>query len=62
MPCTIDQLRQLTAMQAADAALWAPASRIETAYTQQALRYLTFAIEGQWTFEEAKSAIQEMMP
>lgn len=48
--------------QAEDDALWAPASGIETAYTQQALRYLTKAIEGEWAFEQAKSAIQEMMP
>ena len=59
---TIEQLRQLTAIQAEDDALWAPATRIETAYVQQALRYLTLAIEGEWTFEQAKSAIAEMMP
>jgi len=59
---TLEQLRILTAMQANDDALWAPASRIETAYIQQALRYLTLAIEEEWTFEQAKSAIAEMMP
>jgi transcriptional regulator with XRE-family HTH domain len=59
---TIDQLRELTALQAEDECLWAPAKYIETGYTQQALRYLTMAIEGDITFEDAKAAIQEMMP
>ena len=59
---TIDQLRQLVALQAEDEVLWSPAARIDTAYAQQALRYLTRAIEGEWTFEQAKDAIQEMMP
>jgi hypothetical protein len=59
---TIEQLKELVAIQAEDDALWAPASRIETAYAQQALRYLTRAIEGEWTFEQAREAIQEMMP
>jgi hypothetical protein len=62
MSATIEQLRELTALQAEDEALWAPAARIETAYAQQALRYLTLAIEGSLTFELAKEAIQEMMP
>lgn len=59
---TPEQLRELTALQAEDAALWADARTVETAYTQQALRFLTNAIEGTWTFEQAKEAIQGMMP
>lgn len=59
---TVEQLKELVAIQAEDGALWAPAARIDTAYAQQALRYLTRAIEGEWTFEQAKEAIQEMMP
>lgn len=59
---TLDQLRELTALQAEDDALWASATNIEAAYTQQALRFLTRAVEGNWTFEEAKAAIKEMMP
>jgi esterase/lipase superfamily enzyme len=59
---TIEQLRQLTALQAEDDALWAPAARIETAYVQQALRCLTAAIEGDIDFDVAKDTIQEMMP
>lgn len=59
---TIEQLRELVAIQAEDDALWAPAARIDTAYAQQALRFLTRAIEGEWTFKQARDAIQEMMP
>lgn len=59
---TIDQLRELAAIQARDEALWAPAARIDTAYAQQALRVLTHAIEGTLTFEEPRETIQEMMP
>lgn len=59
---TIEHLQQLAAIQAEDAVLWMPAQNVETAYAQQALRYLTRAIEGEWTFEQAKKAIQEMMP
>lgn len=59
---TLEQLRELTAIQAEDDALWIEAQRVETAYVQQALRYLTYAIEGTWSFEEARDAIQEMMP
>ncbi len=59
---TIEQLRELVAIQAEDDVLWAPASRIDTAYIQQALRFLTRAIEGDWTFEEARDAITDMMP
>jgi hypothetical protein len=59
---TIEQLRELTAIQAQDDALWLQAQRINEAYIQQALRYLTSAIEGDLTFEEARSAIEEMMP
>lgn len=58
----IEQLKKLVALQAEDESLWAPATYIETAYTQQALRYLTRAIEGEWTFDQAREAIQEMMP
>lgn len=59
---TIEQLRELTALQAEDDTLWHDAVRVETAYIQQGLRYLTRAIEGEWTFEQARDAIQEMMP
>lgn len=59
---TINQLRQLVALQAEDEALWEPATRVEAAYIQQALRYLTRAIDGEWSFEEARESIQEMMP
>lgn len=62
MAATLEQLRELTAMQAEDDALWAPAFRIREAYTQQALRFLTQAIEGKWTFEETRDAIKDMMP
>ena len=61
-PTTLDQLRQLTALQAEDEALWQGAKRVEPAYVKQALRYLTKAIEGEWSFEEARDAIREMMP
>lgn len=57
------QLRELVALQAEDAALWDTAGvRIETAYVQQGLRFLTHAIEGTWTFEQARDAIKEMQP
>lgn len=59
---TIEELRKLVAIQAEDEALWAPAPHIETGYAQQALRFLTRAIEGEWSFEEACEAIREMMP
>ena len=59
---TIDLLRELVAIQAEDDALWAPATHIETAYAQQALRFLTRAIECEWTFDEARDAIRDMMP
>lgn len=59
---TLPQLRELVALQATDGALWSDAATAVEAYMQQALRYLTRAIEGEWTFEEAKAAIQEMMP
>lgn len=57
---TIHQLRMLTAIMAEDEALWAPATYIETAYTQQALRFLTRAIEGNWSFEETNEALKDM--
>jgi hypothetical protein len=59
---TIEQLRELTAIQAEDDALWSPAAYIETAYTQQALRLLTRAIEGDISFDDAAFAMQEMAP
>lgn len=59
---TLEQLKELTILQAEDDALWAPARTIDHAYCQQALRYLTNAIEGDWTFEQARDAIREMMP
>lgn len=59
---TVEQLRKLTALQAEDPALWAEATYIETAYAQQALRFLTNAIEGDWSFEKTWDAIEEMMP
>lgn len=59
---TLEQIQELVAIQAEDDALWAPAARIDTAYTQQALRFLSKAIEGELSFEEARTAIQEMMP
>lgn len=58
---SIEQLRELVALQAEDEALWMPAARIETAYVQQGLRYIIRAIEGEWTFEEARAAIQDML-
>lgn len=62
MSITVEQLRELVAIQAEDEVLWAPANSIETAYTQQALLNLTRAIEGEWDFEFAKNAIREIMP
>lgn len=59
---TNKQLKELTALQATDDALWAPGRTIDHAYCQQALRFLTMAIEGTITFEEARDAIQGMMP
>jgi hypothetical protein len=62
MTIEIEKLRYLVARQAEDEALWAPAQYAETAYTQQALRYLTRAIEGEWSFAEALDKIEGMMP
>lgn len=60
---TVEQLRELVALQAEDPGLWDTFGvRIETAYVQQGLRYLTHAIEGSWTFEQARDAIKEMQP
>lgn len=60
---TIEQLRELTALQADDVALWDTYGvRIETAYVQQGLRYLTNAIEGTWTFEYAKAVLEDLRP
>lgn len=61
-PCSVEHLRLLTALQALDEALWSKAEHVETAYAQQALRYLTHAIEGHWDFKKAIAAIEEMMP
>ena len=58
---TVEQLRELTALQAEDEALWMPPRHIDHGYAQQALRYLTRAIEGEWTFEEAKAAIADCL-
>lgn len=59
---TLQELRALTLLQAEDPALWAPAIHIDTAYTQQALRLLTRAIEGDISFSEACAAMKEMAP
>lgn len=59
---TIEQLRELTAIQAEDEALWARAMHIETAYVQQALRYLTNCIEGTWTLQETRAALEDLRP
>lgn len=61
--CTLEQLRELTSIQAENETLWdITVTSIETAYAQQALRYLTCAVEGTWSFEKAKAAILEMAP
>jgi hypothetical protein len=60
--CTLEQLRELTALQAEDFALWDPNVRIKTAYVQQGLRYLTNVIEGDWTFEQTKAALEDLKP
>lgn len=61
MTISIDQLRELTALQADDAGLWEHAT-IGEAYIAQGLRFLTHAIEGTWTFEQTRDAIKEMQP
>ena len=61
-PVTIEQLRELVSIQAEDASLWDMCTSVHAAYIQQGLRYLTRAIEGEWTFNEAYDAIKEMMP
>lgn len=58
---TIEQLRELVALQAEDEALWDPRT-ITEAYIVQGLRFLTHAIEGTWTFEQAREAMKEMQP
>lgn len=58
---TVEQLRELTAIQAEDDALWDPRTVTE-AYVVQALRWLTNAIEGTWTFEQTKAAIEDLRP
>jgi len=59
---TIEQLRELVALQAEDEGLWPPFVHIETAYVQQGLRWLHRAIEGEWTFDQARAGIKEMQP
>lgn len=60
---TIEQLRELVALQAQDEALWnTEGVRIETAYVQQGLRWLTNAIEGTWTFEHTRAALEDLKP
>ncbi len=58
---TVEQLRELTAIQAEDDALWDPRTVTE-AYVVQGLRWLTNAIEGTWTFEQAKAALEDLRP
>lgn len=57
---TMTDLKKLTSLQAEDAALWAPATSIDVAYTQRALRILTMAIEGDVTFDAACDMIRDM--
>jgi len=59
---SISQLRELTSLQATDEVLWSNAMTVTEAYMQQALRYLTRFIEGELTFDEARTAMLEMMP
>lgn len=59
---TVEQLRELTMIQAEDACLWNTTRFVETAYAQQHLRVLTRAIEGDIDFQTAKNQIVEMMP
>lgn len=60
MTISIEQLRQLAALQAEDGDLWHINASIETHYVQQALRIITQAIDGDITFEHAREAITEM--
>lgn len=63
MTITIEQLRELVAIQAEDVALWDTFGvSIETAYVQQGLRYLTNAIEGDWTFEHTREVLEDLKP
>lgn len=58
---TIHQLRELTALQAMDDCLWdACGATVGEAYIQQGLRWLTKAVEGECSFDEARAAIKEM--
>lgn len=60
---SVEQLRELVAIQAEDDALWSTEGvSIETAYVQQGLRYLTRAIEGQWTFEHTRAVLEDLKP
>lgn len=60
---TIEDARLLCHLMAEDAALWdTEGVRIETAYVQQGLRYLTRYIEGEWTYAQAYDALKEMQP
>lgn len=58
---TVAQLRELAAIQAEDDALWDPRTVTE-AYVVQGLRWLTNAIEGTWTFEQTKAALEDLRP
>ncbi len=59
-PATLEQLRELVAIQARNEGLWAPAVHAETAFVQQQLRHLTRAIEGDWPFEQTRAAIEDI--
>jgi hypothetical protein len=59
---TIERAAKLTALMAEDEALWAGGVHIETAYVQQALRYLAHYIEGDWTYKQTRAALKEMQP
>jgi hypothetical protein len=58
---TVEQLRELAAIQAEDCALWDPRTVTE-AYITQGLRYLHNAIEGTWTFEHTKAVLEDLRP
>lgn len=59
-PVNIESLRTLTALMAEDKVLWDQFRDVHVAYVQQALRYLTHYIEGEWTFKQAHDALREM--
>jgi hypothetical protein len=47
-------------MMAEDPGIWDTAVHAETAYVQQALRYQTRYIEGEWSFKQTYDALREM--